>query len=97
MPSLIGKNVTLGQYENNLHQARNLLKDLHRNNGKPGAISRLFNSDLDRVYKNVKINGAQISSANDCEIVLKYIELTEMRRGLEIYWNKLMVALSLLI
>lgn len=90
MPDLIGKSVTLGQYENNLHQARSLLYDLRKNNGKISAFSRLFNKDLDTIYRSVRINGAQISSVTDCDIVLKTIELAQMRNELAIYWNKLM-------
>ena len=90
VPALMGKTVTLGQYDSYLQQARSLLNDLRGHDGKIGWFTKFSNADLVRIHESVKINGAQISSAKDCDIALKFVELTEIRRYLEISWNKLM-------
>lgn len=90
VPALMGKTVTLGQYDSYLQQARSLLNDLRGHDGKIGWFTKFSNVDLVRIHESVRINGAQISSAKDCDIALKFVELTEIRRYLEISWNKLM-------
>ena len=90
VPALMGKTVTLGQYDSYLQQARSLLNDLRGHDGKIGWFTKFSNADLVRIHESVRINGAQISSAKDCDIALKFVELTEIRRYLEISWNKLM-------
>ena len=59
--------------------------------GKIGWFSKLFHKEYDIALESVKINGKQIQSAKDCDIILHCMELEAIRKQCAAYWDELLV------
>lgn len=67
------------------------ISDIFQRKGKVSKIDFLFNKSLKDALSLVSINGNSIASSDDCNIVLRHIELLEKRAETEMLWNELMV------
>ena len=50
----------------------------------------IFNKKYTLALESFTINGKQANSARDCEIIIHYIELAEIRNQCAIYWDNLL-------
>lgn len=66
------------------------LSDIFERKGKVSKIDFIFNKSLKNALSLVSINGSAITSSDDCNIILRHIELLEKRLGTEILWDELM-------
>lgn len=66
------------------------VKSIYNRNGKIGKVQRIFNrKELAVVEDKVKVNGDLVRSAEDCEAVLRFIDLDTKRKNTAILWNRL--------
>ncbi|WP_294852360.1 AAA domain-containing protein [uncultured Oscillibacter sp.] len=68
------------------------LRSVLAKKGKISKLDLLFNSPVEKALSSVTINGLQIQSADDCDIVLHTIELKRTRKQCSVYWNDLLSA-----
>lgn len=61
-------------------------------NGKIGKLTFMFHKEYEQALAAVTINGSHPASAEDCALVLKYIELTEGRNRCGAVWDELLVS-----
>ncbi|MEG0022251.1 MAG: AAA domain-containing protein [Bacilli bacterium] len=66
------------------------LKEIFEKNKKLNKLNLLFNSDLNKTLNLNVINNSTIKTFEDCDYILKNIELYNARNELEVIWNKLM-------
>lgn len=66
------------------------LSGIFQRKGKVSKIDFLFNKPLQTALSLVSINGNAATSADDCTIILRYIELLEKRAETEMLWDELM-------
>lgn len=66
------------------------LRSILAKKGKISKLDLLFNSTLENALSAVTINGLQIQSVDDCDIVLHTIELKKTRKQCSVYWNELL-------
>lgn len=66
------------------------LKDIFERKGKLSKFTLMLNKDLLPVLENISINGQPIQSKNDCELILRMIELKNDRDICAKYWNELL-------
>lgn len=60
-------------------------------NGKISKLTFLFHKEYTQALNSVTINGEHPDCAEDCSLVLKYIELLETREQCGAVWNELLV------
>jgi len=71
---------------------KNILEELgnhFENKKKISKLERLFHKSWGEVIDKTSINGKQINSKEDCNIILNYITLEEKRKLLGFLWNGL--------
>lgn len=68
----------------------NKLKTIFEKKGKITKLDLMFNSSIEKGLTAVTINGLQIQSANDCDIVLHIFELADIRKLCATYWDNLL-------
>ncbi len=56
---------------------------------KIGKVTLLFNKQLNAVLNGVTINGQKPQNAEDCKLILQFIEMKSMRDQCSSYWNDL--------
>ena len=66
------------------------LEDKIRKNGKLSSFGFLFDKQSKIFYDNITINKKPISTVEDCILLRKTFELTEIKQNLENLWDKLM-------
>lgn len=66
------------------------LRSIFTKKGKISKLDILFNNSLEEALSAVTVNGSQIQSADDCDIVLHTIELKRVRKQCAVYWNDLL-------
>lgn len=66
------------------------IKEILAQKGKITGFSLIFKKNAKAVHEGVKVNGAQLSSMEDCDAVLQHIEKTEYRNACAKFWNELM-------
>ncbi len=81
--------------KDNLHELIPNIEKLKNTFAKKNKISKLdmlINKSFEETLGAVTINGAQIQSAEDCEIILHSIELENIRKQCAVYWDKLLAS-----
>ena len=74
-----------------LKEALQTVQDIYQRKGKIGSMDRMFKGKPIRdVEENVRISDQPVSSADDCEAALMFIELSEKREKAAELWNALM-------
>ena len=66
------------------------LKGMLEKNKKLNKLNLLFNSDLNKILSLNAINNSTIKTVEDCDYILKNIELCSARNELSVIWNELM-------
>lgn len=66
------------------------MKALFSDKGKIGKLSLMMHKDYGAALECVKIDGRQIRSSRECDIVLNCIKLNRMRERCSVYWNELL-------
>ncbi len=66
------------------------LSNIFQKKGKVSKIHFLFNKSIENTLSLVSINGREITSFDDCNIILRYIELLEKREETKLLWDELM-------
>jgi len=66
------------------------LMEIFNKNGKVSKINFLFNKSLENAFSSVTINGNTVTSKDDCNIILRHIELLEKRAQTGLIWDELM-------
>lgn len=89
---MLGKTVTFtnGVDPSKLKPQIIKILDIFQRKGKISKIDFLFNKQLESALSLVTINGNAISSADDCTVILSFIELLEKRTETERLWDELM-------
>lgn len=88
---LFGKEITITQTKNSVDLPSVIAKmrDKYLEKGKIGKLARLVNKQFDAVESMVKINGQPMKNAEDCDLVLGYLNLQELRATCANYWQDL--------
>ncbi|MBT9013033.1 hypothetical protein BTI85_09290, partial [Lactobacillus delbrueckii subsp. bulgaricus] len=88
---LFGKEITITQTNNSVDLPSVIAKmrDKYLEKGKIGKLARLVNKQFDAVESMVKINGQPMKNAEDCDLVLDYLNLQELRETCANYWQDL--------
>lgn len=81
----IGETVDLPKLKPQLQK----LQEFFQKKGKISKYDLYFNKQLETVLAQVKINNAEIASVEDCQLIQKYIQLTEKRERTAMLWNEL--------
>ena len=68
------------------------MHDMFSTDGKISWFKKFLNKKYDNALKSFTINGKKPHSAQDCEIILHYIELNELRKQCAKYWDNLLAA-----
>ncbi|MGF6907334.1 AAA domain-containing protein [Fusobacterium sp. PH5-44] len=68
----------------------NKIEDKIRKSGRLSGLSFLFDKQSKIFLDNVTINRKPITSVEDCVLIRKTLELSYVKKRLEIFWNKLM-------
>lgn len=84
-----GKDVKILNQEPSFSSAIIQLHDKYKQSGKIGKIALLLNKQLEVALNGATINGQKPQNAEDCEIILRYIEMNAMRKQCASYWNNL--------
>ena len=89
---MFGKEISIKDGTNISHLKSQLLKlsDIFKKKGKVSKIDLVLNKSLKEILSIITINGSEISSYDDTNIILKFIELLEKRTKTEAIWNELM-------
>jgi very-short-patch-repair endonuclease/DNA polymerase III delta prime subunit len=89
---MLGKTISINKGIDLFYLKCQILKisDIFQRKGKISKIDFFFNKSLKDALSIVLINGKEIASSDDCNIVLKYIELLEKRTETELLWDELM-------
>ncbi len=66
------------------------LKDIFTTKGKISRFTLMIHKEYGAALKAVTINGKRLQSAADCDIILHFIEMEDIRRQCSIYWNELL-------
>lgn len=66
------------------------LKSLLKKKKKLNKLDFLLNKDISIVYSDIKINGLEVLSSEDCEYILDYIDLIECRNITSTLWDNLL-------
>lgn len=91
---LFGKDVVIAEDADYTELRGVLMKmeECYRADGKIGWFKRLRDKSYDRAEDWVTINGAKISSAEDCRLVVNMLSLREKREACGRYWDDLLAA-----
>ncbi len=65
------------------------LKDIFNKKGKISKVTKFFHKEYTTVLENVNINGKQLQSADDCDIIIHCIEMDNIRKKCAAYWDEL--------
>lgn len=65
------------------------IKKIFTEKGKVSKLTLLMHKEYENALRSVTINGNMVQSAKDCDLVLHFIELTEMRNKCSAYWGEL--------
>ena len=89
---LLGNNIVIDSSADllQLKQLVEKMYDIFQKKGKLSKLDLLFNRQIKVALALIKINGAAISSLEECILVKKNLILIEKRRNTEKYWNELM-------
>lgn len=90
--TIFGKNIAIDETLN-LQELRKLLpvmKSLYAENGKIPWWKRLTNKKYEKATNGIHINGESMDTAEKCDTVLHFLELSDMRDECARYWNELM-------
>ena len=68
------------------------MRPIFAEKGKIGKLTMLMHKEYGIALDAVTINGKQVQSVEECDMILHHIELNNMRRQCEIYWNELLSA-----
>ncbi|MGM9541828.1 MAG: AAA domain-containing protein [Candidatus Limivicinus sp.] len=67
------------------------MKPIFSENGKISKLTFMFHKEYEQALAAVTVNGNHPASAEDCALVLKYIELLEDRKRCAAIWDELLV------
>ena len=84
-----GKEVKILNQDPSFYSAITQLHDKYKQSGKISKISLLFNKQLEVALNGATINGQKPQSAEDCETILKFMEMDSIRKQCASYWNDL--------
>ena len=73
-----------------LQTALEKMAQLYRENGKIGFFKRWMDKSIDRAEGWVRINGAPVGSAEDCELAANVLLLEELRAACARSWDELL-------
>lgn len=88
---LLGNNIVIDSSAD-LLQLKELVERMHdifQKKGKLSKLDLLFNRQIKVALALIKINGATISSLEECILIIKNLTLIEKRKNTEKYWNEL--------
>lgn len=71
--------------------ALNKLRPMFEKNGKVSRFSAFFDGSLTRTVDAIRIDGAEISSPDDCDLILKEIELRKLKKRCSALWHDVAV------
>lgn len=83
-----GRNLNLAD-DKAVEEFEEQYKKLKETGGKLSILDRIFNTKLKKAASLVTINGEPLKSAEDCELVLKSIELQKARNSCNLVWKQL--------
>lgn len=91
MEEQFGRGIHVTDYASlsNLKSVYSSLREQFIKNGKISKLARFLNKEYNLALSLVTFGGKELSSAEDCDIVLHLIELNEMRNQCAIYWDEL--------
>ena len=58
--------------------------------GKIGKIDLILNNEFNLLLSEIQVNGKQITTKEECDFVLDYIDLIEARNKLANLWDNLL-------
>jgi len=89
---MLGRNIEIMPEVVSVQLSSHLQKliELFQKKGKITKLDLFFNKPLEMVLEGIRINGASISSENDCRLVQNYLVLQEKRNQTALLWNELM-------
>lgn len=85
-----GKTIQILTDNQDLVPALQKLKQKYEQKGKIGMLDLLFNKSLEIALNGVSINDRKPENAEDCALVLAWIETESMRKQCAAYWDELM-------
>lgn len=85
-----GKTIQILTDNQDLVPAIQKLKQKYEQKGKIGMLDLLFNKSLEIALNGVSINDRKPENAEDCALVLAWIETESMRKQCAAYWDELM-------
>lgn len=77
------------EYSSSGIEALQKIKDKLSNGGKLGKLDRMFNKTIDLALNEIRIDGKEISSAEDVELIICVHDLEEQRKKCANYWDDL--------
>lgn len=87
---LFGKEIQIQSNDSiDLRAVISKMKDKYQEKGKIGKLARILNKEFDIADSMVKINGKTMKSAEDCTLVLGYLQMQEARNTCRNYWQDL--------
>lgn len=89
---MLGKTVSINDsvVVSQLKSQISKLSNIFQRKGRVSKIDLFFNKPLETALSLVSINGNKVASADDCTIILRYIELLEKRAETGMLWDELM-------
>ncbi len=88
----LGKQLVIGNniLDDSVKSAFSEMKPIFEARGKIGKFALLLHSNYKQALESVTINGNAPASVEDCDLILKYIELQELRQNCRGVWNDLL-------
>lgn len=85
---LLGKTVHLPEMNIvTLYDDLKKTKDIYSRKGKIGKLDKILNKNVNFILENVFISNAPLQSEEDCELVLKYLDVNKQKEELKNVWN----------
>ena len=66
------------------------LRDIFAQKGKLSKLALMLNKDCGIALETVLVNGHQVQSAKECDIILHTLELISLRKQCSLYWDDLL-------
>lgn len=87
-----GKNLEINEDHNILRPIAERMQSIFETKGKISRFNLFFHKDFKIVLENVSINNCEIQSAEDCELLIQFIEYSSQLKICQSYWHNLIVA-----
>lgn len=89
----LGKQLSVGEDSSlaTIKSAFEKMQPIFSANGKINKLTFMFHKEYEQALAAVTVNGNHPASAEDCALVLKYIELLEERKRCAAIWDELLV------